>query len=65
MAEEFDINEEYEKIFGVETRETLFSADDEEYNALRQEILDAKREFNPKFRKSRNSPGGAGRRKKF
>lgn len=48
MAEEFDINEEYEKIFGVETRETLFSADDEEYNALRQEILDAKREFNPK-----------------
>lgn len=48
MAEEFDINEEYEKIFGVEARESLFSADDEEYNALRQEILDAKREFNPK-----------------
>lgn len=36
MVEEFDVNEEYEKIFGVETRENLFSADDEEYKALRQ-----------------------------
>lgn len=48
MAEEFDINEEYVKIFGVEIRENLFSVDDEEYNALRQEIIDAKREFNLK-----------------
>lgn len=48
MAEDFDINEKYEEIFGVETRETLFSADDVEYKALRQEIIDAKREFNQK-----------------
>lgn len=48
MAEDFDVNEEYQKIFGVETRETLFSADDEKYTALRQKILDTKREFKPK-----------------
>jgi len=47
MKVEFDINKEYEKIFGIKTRENLFNADDEEYNALRQSILDAKREFNP------------------
>lgn len=45
MANQIDINEEYEKIFGVETHETLFSADDEEYLSLRQAILGAPREF--------------------
>ena len=43
MAEDFDVNEEYEKIFGRESRETLFSLDDEEYQALRQSIIEAKR----------------------
>lgn len=48
MAEQNDINAEYEKVFGTTSRETLFSADDESYASLRQEILDTKREFNVK-----------------
>ena len=47
MNEELDINEQYEKIFGKEVRPNVFSPDDEEYNSLRQEIRDAKREFKP------------------
>ena len=47
MNEELDINEQYEKIFGKEIRPNVFSPDDEEYNSLRQDIRDAKREFNP------------------
>ncbi len=43
MAEDFDVYKEYEKIFGRESRENLFSPDDEEYQALRQSIIDAKR----------------------
>lgn len=46
MAEEFDINEEYEKIFGKERRENLFSLDDEEYRTIRQSIIDSQRMFN-------------------
>lgn len=45
MAEDIDINREYEKIFGKESRENIFSSDDEEYQALRQSIIEAKREF--------------------
>ena len=48
MSDQNDINAEYEKVFGTTSRETLFSADDENYASLRQEILDAKREFNVK-----------------
>lgn len=48
MADQNDINEEYEKVFGTTSRETIFSADDENYASLRKEILDAKREFNVK-----------------
>lgn len=47
MSGELDINEQYERIFGKEVRPNVFSPDDEEYNSLRQEILDANREFNP------------------
>lgn len=50
MADVFDINEEYERIFGKETRENIFSPDDEDYKSLRQFIIDSKREFN--FKKS-------------
>ncbi len=50
MANAFDINEEYEKVFGKETRENIFSPDDEDYKSLRQLIIDSKREFN--FNKS-------------
>lgn len=42
-----DVNEEYLKIFGVETRPSLYASDDSAYKALRQEILNAPREYNP------------------
>ena len=45
MLEINDINEEYEMIFGVTKRENLFAADDEEYNLLRQQILEEKRVY--------------------
>lgn len=48
MANELDIDEEYERIFGKETHETLFGPDDADYQSLRQYILDSKREFNVK-----------------
>lgn len=41
---DYDIHKEYEKVFGVSTRETLFKADDEEYLRFRQSILAEKRE---------------------
>lgn len=41
MTDSNGINEEYEKIFGVTQRPTLFSNDDIEYNALRQEIINS------------------------
>lgn len=44
MIGNLDINKEYEKIFGVETRESLYRADDMEYVAFRQSILESKRE---------------------
>lgn len=50
MAEEFDVNKEYERIFSTESRKNIFSPDDEEYQALRQLIIEAKREFD--FKKS-------------
>ncbi len=46
MAETFDVNAEYEKIFGKESRDNLFSFDDEEYQILRQSIIETKRIFN-------------------
>lgn len=52
MNEELDINEQYEKIFGKEIRPNVFSPDDEEYNSLRQEILNSTSEF----RYSKNLP---------
>lgn len=45
MLEINDINDEYEKIFGVTKHENLFAADDEEYNLLRQQILEEKRVY--------------------
>ncbi len=48
MVEEFDVNKEYEKIFGTETRENLFGLDDEEYQNLRQSIIESKRLYNLK-----------------
>lgn len=50
MADAFDINKEYERVFGKETRKNIFSPDDEDYKSLRQFIIDSKREFN--FNKS-------------
>lgn len=47
MSDELNINEQYEQIFGKKERPNIFSPDDEDYNSLRQEIRDAKREFNP------------------
>lgn len=41
-----DINEEYLRIFGTEERPTLYAPDDKDYMSLRQEIIDAPREFN-------------------
>ncbi len=46
MADAFDINEEYEKVFGKETRENIFGPDDEDYKSLRQLIIDSRRVFN-------------------
>lgn len=43
-----DINEEYLSLFGTEEHPTLYASDDVEYNALRQTIIDAPREFNIK-----------------
>lgn len=43
-----DINEQYEIIFGKDHRLNIFSEDDAEYSALRQEIISAKREYNPR-----------------
>lgn len=43
-----DINEQYEKIFGKEQRPNIFSDEDEGYTQLRQEIIKAPREYNPK-----------------
>lgn len=40
MKDVFDVHEEYERIFGVEKRNSLYSEDDEEYNSLRLLILD-------------------------
>jgi hypothetical protein len=40
-----DIDSLYEQIFGQEERPNIFRPDDEEYIALRQEILSSKREF--------------------
>jgi hypothetical protein len=40
-----DINIQYEKIFGREKRPNIFQPDDEEYVALRREILASKREL--------------------
>lgn len=45
MTDELDINEEYEKVFGKESHENIFSPDDEEYQIIRQSIVDAKRVF--------------------
>lgn len=50
MTETFDINKEYEKIFGTESRKNIFNPDDDDYEALRKSILEAKREF--RFKKS-------------
>lgn len=47
MSKNLDIHEQYEQIFGKQVCPNIFSPDDEEYNSLRQEIRDAKREFNP------------------
>lgn len=44
MDAEIDINEEYEKIFGTESRENIYAQDDIEYAALRKSIIDAKRQ---------------------
>lgn len=44
MDTEIDINNEYEKIFGVESRENIYAPDDIEYQILRKYIIDAKRE---------------------
>lgn len=42
MADSIEVKSEFEKIFGLPTeRPTLFSSDDEQYNALRQYILNA------------------------
>lgn len=42
MADGIEVKSEFEKIFGAPTeRPTLFSPDDEQYNALRQYILNA------------------------
>lgn len=38
-----DINEEYYRIFGRKEYPQLFSPNDEEYNALRKEIISAPR----------------------
>lgn len=36
-----NVNDEYVRVFGEETRPTLFDSDDESYNALRQNIMDS------------------------
>lgn len=46
MKEKIDINKQYEEIFGREQRPNIFAPDDEGYASLRQEILDAEREYN-------------------
>ena len=46
MADELNIDEQYELIFGKKDRPNIFSADDEEYKILRQGILESKRECN-------------------
>ena len=40
-----DIKEEFESIFGVSIRPSLFDADDTEYKQLRQQIIDAPKEL--------------------
>jgi hypothetical protein len=45
MSEDIDINIQYEQIFGHEERPNIFMPDDEEYLALRQEILASKSEI--------------------
>lgn len=52
MMEGFDINAEYERIFGVKHRASLFDGD-EQYAHLRQEIIDAP---TPEFKKKGNLP---------
>lgn len=44
MDQQQDIRAEYERIFGAIDYPTLFGPDDEEYNALRQEIIEAQPE---------------------
>ena len=44
MDTEIDINKEYEKIFGVESRENIYAPDDIEYQTLRKSIINADRE---------------------
>lgn len=43
-----DIDKQYEQIFGKEHYPNVFSDNDAEYMALRQEIIDSRREYNPK-----------------
>ena len=47
MSEIADIDQLYGQIFGKEKRPGLFEADDEKYLSLRNEIINAKREYNP------------------
>lgn len=63
-----DIKEEFESIFGVTIRPSLFDADDAEYQQLRQQIINAPKELYqsgalpfegiclPSFRKSKTIP---------
>lgn len=46
MADELNIDEQYELIFGKEDRPNIFSVDDEGYKALRHRIFESKREYN-------------------
>lgn len=47
MSEIVDLNARYEELFGKETYPNIYAPDDEVYNNLRQEIMSAKREYNP------------------
>lgn len=37
---QFDINTEYERIFGISNRPTLYESEDKEYKQMRQQIIE-------------------------
>lgn len=43
MDDIYNVNAEYERVFGKRNRRTLFASDDEDYLALRWEIIHARR----------------------